>query len=86
MVVEDLNNYTFNKKKVTIYLIYLKNLMTSITCVEFTADSSIDVLLANKPKSFHHTGTFKIGLSDYHKLVLTFLLKADFKKLPHKTI
>ena len=35
--------------------------------------SSIDVMLTNKPISFYKTTTIETGLSDHHKLILTFL-------------
>ena len=46
----------------------LKNLITDITCVKSTNGTSIDVLLTNKSRCFHHTATFETGLSNCHKL------------------
>ena len=63
----------------------MKNLITDITCVKSTNGISNDVLLTNKSRYFHHTDTFETGLSDCHKLILTFF-KAYFKKLPPKNI
>ena len=64
--------------------ILVENLITDITCVKSTNGNSIDVLLTNRSKCFHHTATFEIGLSDCQKLILTFF-KAYFKK-PLKNI
>ena len=63
----------------------LKNLMTDITCVKSINGSPIDVLLTNKIRSFHHTAALEYGLSDRHKMILTFF-RTHFKKLPHKNI
>ena len=59
--------------------------MTEITCVKSINESSIDVFLTNKIRSFHHNATFESGLSNCHKMILTFF-RAHFKKLPHKNI
>ena len=92
LIIGDLNIDTSNKKKDNgNYLsdlcdtFSLKNLITDITCVKFTNGTSIDVPLTNKSTCFHHAATFETGLSDCHKLILTFF-KACFKKLPPKNI
>ena len=59
--------------------------MTNITRVKSINGSSIDVFLTNKITSFHHTVPFESGLSDSHKIILTFF-RAHIKKLPHKNI
>ena len=46
--------------------------MTDTTCVKSTNEASINVLLTNKSRCFHHTATFETGVSDYQKLILTF--------------
>ena len=56
----------------------LKNLITDITCIKSTSGNSINVLLTNKSRCFHHTATF-VGLSHCHKLILTFF-KAYFEQ------
>ena len=63
----------------------MKNLITDITCAKSTNGTLIGVPLTNKSRYFHHTTTFETGLSDCHKLILTFF-KAYFKKLPPKNI
>ena len=90
LIIGDLNISTSNKKKddgnyLSDDTFSLKNLITDITCANSTNGTSIDVLLTNKSRSFHHTATFETGLSDCHKLILTFS-KAYFKKLPPKNI
>ena len=47
--------------------------------------SSIDMMLTNRPKIFHHTSLIETGLSDCHKLILSFF-RAFFKRIPAKTI
>ena len=92
LIICDLNIDTWNTEKDNgNYLsdlcdtFSLKNLITDITCVKFTNGTSIDVPLTNKSTCFHHAATFEAGLSDCHKLILTFF-KAYFKKLPPKNI
>ena len=36
-------------------------------------DSSIDVMLTNKPRNFHHTSLIETGLTDFDKLILSLL-------------
>ena len=92
LIISNLNKDTSKKKKYNgNYLsnfcdtFSLKNLITDITCVKCTNETSIDVFLTNKSRCFHHTATFEAGLSDGQKLILTFF-KAFFKGLPLKDI
>ena len=48
--------------------------------------SSIDVMLTNKPRSFYKTTTIETGLSDHHKLILTFLRSYHSYKQKPKNI
>ena len=62
----------------------LINLGTDSTCFKSNKGSLIDLMLTNKPKSFyksHHS--FVTGLSDCHKLIVSFL-RTSFQKLPSK--
>ena len=45
----------------------------------------IDVILTNRARRFLKSQDFEIGLSDYHKLVVS-ILRTSFKKLPRKII
>ena len=47
--------------------------------------SLIDIILTNKPKSFHKTQGFATGISNFHKLVAT-VLRSYYKKLPSNNI
>ena len=65
LIIGDLNTDTLNKKKVNgNYLsdlcdtFSLKNLITDITYVKSTNGTSIDVLLTNKSRCFHHTASY----------------------------
>ena len=51
----------------------LSNLVKDKTCFMSQEGSSIDIMLTNKPRSFYKTTAIETGLSDHHKLVLTFL-------------
>ena len=77
IIIDDLNIDTSVKKKDNgNYLsdlcdtLLLKTLITDITCVKSTNGASIDVLLTNKSRYFHHAATFETCLSDCHKLIL----------------
>ena len=68
LIIGDLNISTSNKKKddgnyLSDDTFSLKNLITDITCANSTNGTSIDVLLTNKSRSFHHTATFETGLN-----------------------
>ena len=64
-----------------------------ILCVDETkldssnpdAQTSIDVILTNRPKSYQKSGVITTGVSDCHKMILTFF-RSDFSRLPPKTI
>ena len=63
----------------------LSNLISEVTCVNSSVGSSIDVMVTNGPKLFHHTSLIEICLSDFHKLILSFF-RAFLKLTPAKTI
>ena len=92
LLAGDLNvNFQAPKTDVKSYLsemcdLYnLKNLINVNTCMMSTKGSSLDVLLTNRPKLFKKTSVIETGISDHHKMVLTFL-KSHFQKLPPKVI
>ena len=81
-----------NKKKLGVLKLkknkkvsYLKNIILGNTCFKKQTGTSIDVMLTNRPKSFLKTGIFETGLSDHHKLILSFL-RSHFIRLPPKNI
>ena len=51
----------------------LTNEVKKTTCFKSLDGTLIDVVLANSPRSFLKTQNFEIGLSDYHKLVVSIL-------------
>ena len=63
----------------------LWNLISEVTCVKSSVGSLINVMLPNRPRSLHHSSLIETGLSDCHKLILSFL-RAFFKQIPAKTI
>ena len=63
----------------------LTNIVNGKTCFKVQKGTSIDVLLTNRPRSFHKTGIFEIGFSDHHKLVLS-VFRSYFIRIPPKTI
>ena len=63
----------------------LQNIVNLKTCFKSVGGTILDIMLTNKPRCFQKTSTITTGLSDCHKMVITFL-KAHFKKLPPKKI
>ena len=92
VVMGDLNIDTSDKTKGTsCYLsdlcdiFSLKDIITGKTCFKKTTGTSIDILLTNRPRSFLKTSIFETGLSDHHKLILSFF-RSYFSRIPSKTI
>ena len=61
----------------------LTNIVDSKTCFKTLNGTLLDRALKNKPKSFCKTCTIETGLSDCHKMIVTFL-RASFKRIPSK--
>ena len=61
----------------------LTHLVTGSTCFKSNKDTLVDLMLTNKPKSFYKSHSFVTGLSDCHKLIVSFL-RTSFQKLPSK--
>ena len=51
----------------------LSNLIKEKTCFFKDHESSIDVILTNKPKIFFNSQSFELGVSDCHKIIVTCL-------------
>ena len=49
----------------------LQNLIESSTCETKTSSTLIDVIVTNRVRSFRHSKKVEIGISDFHKLVMT---------------
>ena len=59
----------------------LQNLVKDPTCCKNPSKlTCIDLILTHFPKSFQHTQTIEIGLSDFHELTLT-VLKTHLPRL-----
>ena len=66
-------------------LFNLANLVASPTCFTKTHKSTIDLILTNKGNCFQKTKVTETGLSDFHKLISTFL-RSHFSRLKPKAI
>ena len=67
-------------------LYLLKKLIKKATCFKKLENpKTIDLILANRPRSFCNSDTIETRLSDFHKLTLT-VLKTFFKKQLPKVI
>ena len=62
----------------------LTNLVKSDTCYTNNHKSTSDLFLTNKPRSFQFTSVTETGLSDYHRLITTFM-KSHFSRLKAHT-
>ena len=59
-----------------------KNLIKEPTCFKNIHNPyCIDLIITNRPNSFQHSKIIETGLSDFHKLTISFL-KTKFKKHP----
>ena len=63
----------------------LSNLVNGVTCVKSQNGTSIDVMLTNRPRSFHDTSLIETGLNDCHKMIIS-VFRAFFNWLPAKVI
>ena len=64
----------------------LENLVKEPTCYKsITNPSCIDLIITNKKHCFQNTTSIEIGLSDFHKLVVT-VIKAQYQKAKPKII
>ena len=63
----------------------LKNLISEPTCFKNAQNPTlINLILTNKPKSFHSSMCIETGISDFHKLIVS-VLNVQFTKLhPNK--
>ena len=75
----DLNIDTSDKTKDTscylsdlCYTFSLKSFITGKICFKKTTDTLLDIFLRNRPRSFLKMDIFETGLSDHHKLILSF--------------
>ena len=66
-------------------LFNLQSLIKKETCIKKSHKSTIDLILASKPLSFQSSSVIEIGLSDYHKLIPTFV-KSHFTRLSPKAV
>ena len=64
----------------------LSNMVKEKTCFMSAEGSSIDVMLTNKPKSFFKSYSIETGLSDHHKLILTFFRSHYSNKVKAKKV
>ena len=61
----------------------LSNHANGATCVKSQNGTSIDMMLANRPRSFHNTSLVETGLSGCHKMLASVFM-AFFTRLPAK--
>ena len=66
-------------------LFSLQNIITGKACHKSNVGTSVDIMLTNRPKSFHKTSIFQTGISDPQKLILSFS-RSCFMRIPSKTL
>ena len=64
----------------------LSNLVTESTCITYTHESSIDIILTNRKQSFMLSKAVETGLSDFHKMVTTFMRNTYSRQEPIKIL
>ena len=63
----------------------LSNLINRKTCHKNLSGTSIDIMLTNRPNCFQKTNTVVTGLSDFHKMIISYL-KQLLKKFHQKRL
>ena len=63
----------------------LTSLIKANTCFKSSNQTSIDVKLTNRPRSFQKSGVITTGVNDFHKMILTFF-RSYISRLPRKTL
>ena len=63
----------------------LTNLIKANTCFKSSNQTSINGVLTNLPRGFQKSGVVTTGLSDCHKMILTFF-RSYFSRCPLKAI
>ena len=58
--------------------------MTETTCITYTHESSIDVILTNRKQNLMLSKAVETGLSDFHKMVTTFMRNTYSRQEPIK--
>ena len=83
----NIQNYDIHHFLSDLYDSYdLTNMVKEKTCFMSQQGSSIDIISTNKPKSFFKSYTIETGLSDHHKMIITFLRNHNSIKLKPKNI
>ena len=64
----------------------LSNLINRKTCHKKLSGTAIDIMLNNRPNYFQKTSTVVTGLSDFHKMIISFFKKKVFLNSTKKII
>ena len=80
MLLENFNSEPFENDMIEFCKVYkLKNLVKGAKCYKNPEKPSyIDLILTNRPRSFHRSHIIDTGLSDFHKMTAT-VMKIFFK-------
>ena len=85
-IITNCNNNNFYHLTTLYDVLDIPNLIsTSNTCSKSSNHTSIETIAAKRSGHFHKTSTITIGLSDFHKLVLTFF-KSCLSQLAQKIL
>ena len=83
--ISDITKDTCNYLSDLCDIFFLANLINGKTCFKTQKGTSIDVLLTNRPRSFHKMGIFETGFSDHCKLIFS-VFRSYFIRIPPKII
>ena len=75
-------NIESNESKTANKLVH--NLVTESICFKHTHEGAIDVILTNCKYNFIHSKASETGLSDFHKMVCTFMRNTYSRQEPVK--
>ena len=63
----------------------MNNFIKRKTCFKTDSGTSVDVMLTNRPRSFHKTSIIETGFSDHHNMISSFF-RTHFERLKSKKI
>ena len=78
--IEDSNAIGYQDLREFMCTFDLTNLIKEKTCITWGHESTLDLILSNKPCPHINSSTFELGVSDFHKMSVT-ILKSEVARL-----
>ena len=78
--IEDSNAIGYQDLREFMCTFNLTHIIKEKTCITWGHESTLDLILSNKPRSHINSSTFELGVSDFHKMSAT-ILKSQLARL-----